>query len=73
MTIRGANMRIDRVKLIAEMARQDLTTLDLAETSGLSRGTITAIRSGRSCSKDSAEKLAQGLGVDVSDIIEKRA
>ncbi|WP_322176716.1 helix-turn-helix domain-containing protein [Acutalibacter caecimuris] len=64
-------MRIDRVKLIAEMARKDLTTLDLAETSGLSRGTITGIRSGKSCSKASADKLAKGLGVPVSDIIEK--
>lgn len=33
-------MRIDRVKLIAEMARQDLTVLALAERSGLSRMTV---------------------------------
>ena len=63
-------MRIDRVKLIAEMARKDLTTLDLAESS---RGTITGIRSGKSCSKASADKLAKGLGVPVADIIEKGA
>lgn len=66
-------MRIDRVKLIAEMARRDLTTLSLAEISGLSRGTITGIRSGKSCSSSSADKLAKGLGVPVSEIIEKGA
>lgn len=66
-------MRIDRVKLIAEMARQDLSTLSLAEVSGLSRGTITGVRSGKSCSKGTADKLAAGLGVDVADIIEKGA
>lgn len=63
-------MRIDRVKLIAEMARQDLTVLALAERSGLSRMTITSVRSGKSCSKATAEKLAAVLGYD---IIEKGA
>ncbi len=63
-------MRIDRVKLIAEMARQDLTVLALAERSGLSRMTVTSVRSGKSCSKATAEKLAAVLG---RDIIEKGA
>lgn len=66
-------MRVDRVKLIAEMARQDLTVLALVERSGLSRVTITGVRSGKSCSKASAEKLAKGLGVPVSEILEKGA
>ena len=66
-------MRINRVKLISEMARQDLTVLELAERSGLSRMTVTSVRSGKSCSKDSADKLAMGLGVPVSEIIEKGA
>ena len=63
-------MRIDRVKLIAEMARQDLTVLALAERSGLSRMTVTSVRSGKSCSKATAEKLA---AVEGRDIIEKGA
>ncbi|WP_322176676.1 helix-turn-helix domain-containing protein [Acutalibacter caecimuris] len=66
-------MRVDRVKLIAEMARQDLTVLALVERSGLSRVTITGVRSGKSCSKASAEKLAKGLGIPVSEILEKGA
>ena len=34
-------MRINRVKLIAEMARQDMTVNRLTELSGVSRVTIT--------------------------------
>lgn len=61
-------MRIDRVKLIAEMARRDINCKRLVELSGVSRMTVTAVRSGKSCSKETAEKLAAILG---RDIIEK--
>ena len=39
-------MRIDRVKLIAEMARQEITVNELAEKACISRVTITAARGG---------------------------
>ncbi len=52
------SVRIDRVKLIAEMARQDMTVNKLVELSGLSRVTVTGIRSGKSCSRATADKLA---------------
>lgn len=61
-------MRIDRVNLIAEMARKELTVKRLSELSGVSRLTITSMRSGKSCSTETAEKLAAVLG---RDIIEK--
>ena len=61
-------MRIDRVKFIAEMARAEMSVLQLAEKSGVSRGTVTAVRTGKTCSKGTAEKLAAGLGVSVSEI-----
>ena len=61
-------MRIDRVKLIAEMARRDISCKRLVELSGVSRMTITSVRSGKSCSMETAEKLASVLG---RDIIEK--
>ena len=41
-------MRIDRVKLIAEMARQEISTKDLADKARVSRATITNLRSGKS-------------------------
>lgn len=64
-------MRIDRVKLIAEMARRDLKVNELAELAGVSRVTITALRGGKSCSKNSALHVARALGVDVTEIMEE--
>lgn len=63
-------MRIDRVKLIAEMARRDMTVNKLTELSGLSRVTITGVRGGKTCSTDTAAKLAKGLNVPISEILE---
>lgn len=58
-------MRIDRVKFAAALARLDLNGNQLAEKTGLSRGTITAVRTGKSCSKETADKLAAVLGRDI--------
>lgn len=63
-------MRIDRVKFAAEMARADLNVNRLAELAGVSRGTVTSVKSGKSCSYKTAEKIAQGLGVSMISIIE---
>ena len=58
-------MRVDRVKLAAEMARADLNVKRLSELSGLSRATVTGVKSGKSCSKDTADKLASVLGREI--------
>ena len=58
-------MTIDRVKLAAEMARADLNVKRLSELSGLSRATVTGVKSGKSCSKDTADKLASVLGREI--------
>lgn len=63
-------MRIDRVKLITEMARRNLKVNDLAELAGVSRMTITAIRGGKSCNQNTARHIARALGVDVAAITE---
>lgn len=63
-------MQIDRVKLISEMARHRITAKRLAEISGVSRPTITNIRSGKSCSELVGKALARALGVDIAEIIE---
>lgn len=55
-------MRIDRVKFAAALARADLNVKQLAERSGVSRVTISSIKSGKSCSKDTADKLTKILG-----------
>ena len=58
-------MRIDRVRFAAALAREDLNVKRLAEKSGVSRVTISAVKSGKNCSKDTAEKLAAILGRDI--------
>lgn len=61
-------MRINRERFAAAMARYDLNRKKLSEKSGISPGTVTAVKTGKSCSKETAEKLAAVLG---ADIIEK--
>ena len=58
-------MRIDRVTFVAAMARADLNVKKLAEKSGVSKVTISAVKSGKSCSADTANKLAAILGRDI--------
>lgn len=62
------NMRIDRIKFAAALARLDLNGNQLAEKAGLSRGTVTAVRTGKSCSKETADKLAAVLGRDIIEV-----
>lgn len=63
-------LRIDRIKLITEMARQDMTQLRLVELSGVSRATISGIQNGRSCSSRSAVKIADALKVPIETLLE---
>ena len=65
------SVQMDRVAIITEMARRHMSCNQLVELSGVSRVTPTAARSGKSCSRETAEKLAAGLGVPVADIIEE--
>lgn len=58
-------MRIDRVKFAAALARKDLTVKQVAELSGVSRVTVSSVKTGKSCSQDTAEKLARVLGRDI--------
>nr|WP_325189470.1 helix-turn-helix domain-containing protein [uncultured Oscillibacter sp.] len=51
------------------MAKRNINCNQLVELSGVSRVTITAARSGKSCSRKTAEKLAAGLGVPVEALI----
>lgn len=58
-------MRINRVKFAAALAQADLNIKQLSELTGLSRNTITAVKSGKTCSKATAEKLASCLGNEI--------
>ena len=64
-------MRIDRVKLVSELKRQELTQKRLAEISGVSRATINYIKSGKSCSEEIGKKIAKALNVPIENLLEK--
>ncbi len=63
-------MRIDRIKLVTELAKQDLTQKRLAELSGVSRATINYIRSGKSCTDEIGCKIARALNVPIEQLLE---
>lgn len=64
-------MRIDRIKLVSELTRRDMTQSKLAELAGVSRATINYIKGGKSCSDEVGTKIAGALGVPVEKLIEK--
>lgn len=64
-------MRIDRVKLVAELTRRDMTQKKLAELAGVSRATINYIKCGKSCADEIGCKIADALGVPVEKLLEK--
>lgn len=63
-------MRINRIKLITELEKQDMTQKRLAELSGVSRATINYIKGGKRCTDEVGQKIAKALGVDVTEILE---
>lgn len=66
-------MRIDRVKFAAALARADMTTVKLSKKTGISRGTISVVKGGKSCTEETARKIAAGLDVDVSELLVQEA
>lgn len=56
-------MRIDRILLIAEMARQGVTVKKLADAANVSAPTISAMRGGKSVRSDTAQRVAAVLGI----------
>lgn len=65
-------MRLDRIKLNTALLRADVTQKALAEKAGLTRSTINNVCTGKSCSEATAIKIANALGVKLSEIRESR-
>ena len=64
-------MRIDRIKFITELAKQELTLSDFSKKIGVKRTTLSNVKSGKSCRDDIAYKIANGLGVSIKDLIKE--
>ena len=63
-------MRIDRIKLITEMAKAEIGCGELAQRAGVSRVTVSAVKGGKTCSMTTAVKLSGVLGVPLERILE---
>ena len=63
-------MRINRIKLVAELAKRDMTQSKLAELAGVSRATVNYIKAGKSCTDEVGKKIADALQIPVSELIE---
>ena len=64
-------MRIDRIKLKMQLVKYDMRQCDLAEKSGVSYATINGICTGRSCSPETAHKIATALNVPIETLMEQ--
>ena len=64
-------MKIDRIKFITELAKQELTLTDFSKKIGVNRTTLSNVKSGKSCRDDIAYKIANGLGVSIKDLIKE--
>lgn len=58
-------MRIDRERLVLAMLRADLNNNQLSQRAGLSRVTVSAVKQGKTCSTETARKLASVLGKEI--------
>ena len=63
-------MRTNRIKLITELEKQDMTQKRLAELSGVSRATINHIKGDKRCTDEVGQKIAQALGATTEELIE---
>lgn len=65
-------MKISKLRLSTLMFENNLNNTDLANLSGISRATLSSIRSGKSCSDTTACKIAKALNVGLDTIIEDK-
>lgn len=58
-------VRINRERYAAALAHLDISGTQLMALTGLSRGTVTSVKSGKSVAKETADKLVSVLGKDI--------
>ena len=62
---------VDCVKIIAEMARQNLSGEELAQKAGVGRSAVIKMRKGQPVWRTTAGHVAAALGVTVDDLKEE--
>ena len=64
-------MILDRVSVIAAMAKKNITIVELSNLSTVSISTIGAARCGRGITKNSAKRIASALDVPLEELESK--
>ncbi len=63
-------MKINVTKLLIAIGEQQISIQDLAERSGVSRNTISAVKAGKTCRPDLAGRIARAINKPLSELIE---
>lgn len=63
-------MKINTNKVVLVLAEKEMTKSSLAERSGISRQNLSTILGRGTCSPKTAGKLAKGLGIPITEIME---
>lgn len=61
---------VDRVKVVTEMIRCDMTCEELAQKAGVGRAAIWKMRKGQAVWRTTAQHVARALGVTVESLLE---
>lgn len=64
------SITVDRVKVISEMARQNMTGEELAQKAGVGRSAVIKMRKGQPVWRTTAGHVAAALGISVDDLKE---
>ncbi len=63
-------MKLNIAKLLIALGEQQMSIQELAEKSGVSRNTISAIKAGKTCRPDIAGRIAQAINKPLAELIE---
>lgn len=62
---------IDKMKFKILLIKKEITQVEVAGISGISRTTINSIASGKTCSLETGQKIADALKIDLKDILQE--
>lgn len=63
-------MRIDKKKILINLAIKGLNQKEFADLTGMSRGNLSTIVNGKSCKPETIIKIAKALNVSINDLVE---